>query len=93
MRTISFNMHQDARSVDAIAKMLDLPRKGDSDENHMAFDLKGDNNYTGAWRYPDGTWGVSFRPAAEIDDNRRKYDNPVHAARAIIDGKHNEYGE
>ena len=91
MRTISFNNHHEARSIDTIAKMLlDLPRKGDSDDNHMAFDLEGDK-FTAAWRYGDGTWGVAFRPAG--DDTRRKYDNPVHAARAIIDRKHNEHGE
>jgi hypothetical protein len=94
MRTISFNNHQEARSIDAIAKMLlDLPRKGDSDDHHMAFDWESHNKLTAVWRYADGTWGVSFRPAAEIDDNCRKYDNPIHAARAIIDRQHNEHGE
>ena len=38
-----FSMHQDARSIDAIAKMLlDLPRKDGDNLNHMQFDPDGD---------------------------------------------------
>jgi hypothetical protein len=86
MRKISFNNHQEARTIDWIAKMLlDLPRKGDSPDHHMEFDREGDE-FTAVWREADGTWGVSFRPKGDRTDNLCKYDNPIHAARAIIDG-------
>jgi hypothetical protein len=86
MRSIKFNTHDEDAAVDAIAIMLlGLPRGGRK-FNHIQFDSAPGGVYTGAWRYADGTWGVAFRPKGE--DTRRRYDNPVEAARAIVTGRH-----
>jgi hypothetical protein len=91
MRTISFNI-DGADATDTIAHMLvSLPagRPG----NSIKFDRDG-SRFTVAWRLLSGDWhwAVSFRPASDFPDGLRYYRNPVDAARAIIDQKHNESG-
>jgi len=87
MRTVRFNTHDEDAAADAIAKMLlDLPRSR-KDRNYVKFNQVG-AKFTIAWRYPDGTWGVTFRNPPTARDQRRAYDNPVEAARAIVVGKH-----
>ena len=88
MRTITLYTPADGDlAADQIAKLLlDLPRGGE--HNYYHFDRRGDR-FTIAWRYEDGTWGVTFRdPPTESATARRPYGSPVQAARAIIAREH-----
>jgi hypothetical protein len=99
MRTtkISLFAADEAAAEDAIAKLLlDLPPAGDDGDgepkkNYLHFDRRG-AKHTVAWRYRDGrSWGVTFRDPPTSADKRRRYDNPVETARAIIARDHAPY--
>lgn len=88
MRTITLYTPDGDLAADQIAKLLlDLPRGGD--HNYLHFDRRGPR-HTVAWRYVDGTWAVTFRDPPTSADQRRQYDNPVTAARAIIARRHQD---
>jgi hypothetical protein len=91
MRSIEFNV-DGADAVPYIAAILLALPVGKSG-NSAKFDREGPE-YTIAWRLRDGTlaWGVSFHPVEEDSDKPLYYRNPLSAARAVIDRKHNEDG-
>jgi hypothetical protein len=88
MRAIKFNTHDEDVAVDTVAIMLLGLQWGGRKYNHITFDSAPGGVYTGAWRYADGTWAVGYWPKG--DDTRRRYDNPVEAARAIVGGHHDD---
>jgi hypothetical protein len=91
---MNFHTHDGLVAVDMIAKMLlDLPRGREAAAqagrpDHITFDRRGHYRKTVAWRYADGSWGVTFRDPPTSADKRHVYENPVEGATAILVRKH-----
>src|SRR5215472_3662859 len=88
-RTISFHINGTDPTNAIAVLLLGLTLTPPGDSGH--FDPQGPKS-TAVWRLPDGTgWGVSFRPTGGNDSRTRYYRNPLDAARAIVERRHNEH--
>jgi hypothetical protein len=92
-RTITFRMDRTSPAgvVDAVAGLLlSLPPAAPSAPgqkgNSIAFDEA--TRLVCVWRLGN-VWTVSFRPAG--DGTLGHYRSPVDAARAVVEGRHNEH--
>jgi len=87
MRTITFNI-DGGDGIQAIGAMiLGMP----VGKQGIKFDREGPA-FTSVNHREADSWVVSFRPVGTDSSRSRRYRNPVDAAQAVLDRKHNEHG-
>jgi hypothetical protein len=95
MRTISYNIDGADATGSVTAILLSLPviaATPPRSRHGVKFDRDGDR-FTVATRRELSVWLVSFRPVDGDPGRTRLYRSPVDAARAVIDGRHNEQAQ